>query len=100
MILALDIWLLPAIAAGSSSYLVCLLWERVRSRTAPDNLLEIFLTLLSFLMGAVCAAYRHRYYDASLESNVIVMFAVGASTTFLWLLLRRHLPGLGERGKI
>jgi hypothetical protein len=100
MILALDIWLLPAIAAGSSSYLVCLIWERVKSRTAPDSLLESFLAVLSFLMGAVCAAYRHRFYASSLENNVIVMFAVGASTTFFWLLLRRHLPGLGERGKI
>ncbi len=100
MILSLDIWLLPAIAAGSSSYLVCLVWERVKSRTAPDSPLEIFLALLSFLMGAVCAFYRHSFYGSSLEGNVIVMFAVGASTTYLWLLLRRHLPGLRQRERI
>ena len=100
MIFLLDIWLLPAIAASSSSYLVCLVWERVRKSTAPDVLLEAFLAALSFLMGAICALYRHRFYDSSLEGNVIVMFAVGASTTFFWLLLRRHLPAFRGREKI
>ena len=43
MIFSIDIWLLPAIAASSSSYLVCLIWERIKNSTAPDGLLEGFL---------------------------------------------------------
>jgi glucan phosphoethanolaminetransferase (alkaline phosphatase superfamily) len=97
MIFSIDIWLLPAIAASSSSYLVCLAWERIKNSTAPDGLLEGFLASLSFLMGAICAYYRYRLYSQSLENNVIIMFAVGASTTYLWLLLRRYLPGFRGR---
>ncbi len=97
MFLALDTWLLPAIAAGSSSYLVCLLWERFRHNTAPSWLLASFLAVLSFLMGGICAYYRHTLFDPSLENNVIIMFVVGASTTYLWLLLRRYLPGYNGR---
>ncbi len=99
MILSVDIWLLPAIAAGSSSYLVSLAWERVRISTAPNRLLSAFLSGLSFLMGAICAYYRYKVFAPSLENNVIVMFVVGASTTFLWLLLRKYLPGFDKRGK-
>ncbi len=99
MILAIDTWLLPAIAASSSSYLVCLVWERVRNRSAPDGALAAFLAGLSFLMGAVCAYYRHTRFAPSLENNVIVMFAVGASTTFFWLLLRKYLPGFRRNGR-
>jgi hypothetical protein len=99
MILSLDTWLLPAIAASSSSYLVCLLWERFRRSTAPSRRLAAFLAVLSFLMGAICAFYRHRLFAPSLENNVIIMFGVGASTTYLWLLLRRYLPGFGRRDR-
>ena len=99
MILSLDTWLLPAIAASSSSYLVCLAWERIRTRTAPNGLLAAFLAGLSFLMGAICAYYRHILFAPSLESNVIIMFLVGASTTYVWLLLRKYLPGFPRRGK-
>jgi hypothetical protein len=100
MIFALDTWLLPAIAASSSSYLVCLGWERVRPSTAPSGLMEILLAALSFLMGAVCAYYRSEVFESSLENNVIVMFAVAASTTFLWLLLRKYLPRLEKPTKL
>ncbi len=100
MILAMDTWLLPAIAASSASYLVCLLWERFRNSTAPSGLLAAFLAILSFLMGAICAYYRHELFTPSLESNVIIMFIVGASTTFFWLLLRRYLPGFSRRHQI
>jgi len=93
MIFSMNIWLLPAIAASSSSFLVCLLWERFKNNTAPGGLLAGFLALLSFLMGAICAYYRHALFASNLDSNVIVMFVVGASTTFLWLLLRRYMPG-------
>ena len=99
MIFSLDIWLMPAIAAGSSSYLVCLAWERLKRRTAPDQIMEIFLAALSFLMGAICAYYRHQIYTPSLENNVIIMFFVGASTTFLWLLFRKYLPGFKNKTK-
>ncbi len=99
MILSLDIWLMPAIAASSSSYLVCLVWERLKYRTAPDSMLEAFLAALSFLMGAICAYYRHRLYAPTLENNVIIMFIVGASTTFLWLLIRKYLPGFKKKGE-
>ena len=92
MLFYLDTWLLPAIAASSSSYLICLAWEKVRPRTAPSGLMEAFLAALSFLMGAVCAVYRYEMFASSLENNVIVMFGVAASTTFLWLLLRKYLP--------
>ena len=97
MILSLDTWLLPAIAASSSSYLVCLAWERIRNSSAPNALLSAFLAGLSFLMGAICAYYRHTVFEPSLESNVIIMFLVGASTTYLWLLLRKYLPGFNRR---
>ena len=99
MIFSLDTWLLPAIAASSSSYLVCLVWERIKNRTAPSGLLAAFLAGLSFLMGAICAYYRHAVFDSSPENNVIIMFLVGASTTYFWLLLRKYLPGFNGRGK-
>lgn len=97
MIFALDIWLLPAIAAGSSSYLVSLLWERFRNATAPSGIMAGFLAALSFVMGAISAYYRAAKFSPSLESNVIIMFVAGASTTYLWLLLRHLLPGSGQR---
>jgi hypothetical protein len=91
MVLSLDIWLLPAIAAGSASYLVSLLWERFRKSTAPGGMLAAYLAVLSFIMGAVCAYYRYTVFEPSLENNVIVMFIAGASTTFFWLLLRKYI---------
>jgi hypothetical protein len=100
MIFAVDAWLLPAIAASSASYLVCLLWERFRNRTAPSGFLAALLAILSFMMGAICAYYRHELFTPSLESNVIIMFVVGASTTFFWLLLRRYLPGSDKSSRI
>lgn len=100
MFLAVDIWLLPAILASSSSYLVCLAWERIKTRSAPNGKLSALLAGLSFLMGAICAYYRHALFAPSLESNMITMFIVGATTTFLWLLLRKHLPGYNKRGKL
>jgi fermentation-respiration switch protein FrsA (DUF1100 family) len=99
MILALDTWLLPAIAASSSSYLVCLVWERIRNSTAPEGVLAAFLAGLSFMMGAISAYYRYRLFAVSLENNVITMFIVGATTTYFWLLLRRYMPGFNGRGK-
>jgi drug/metabolite transporter (DMT)-like permease len=99
MFLSMDIWILPAIAASSSSYLICILWERFRQNTAPDWGLSAFLAVLSFLMGAVSAYYRHVSFAPSLESNVIVMFIVGASTTFAWLLLRQHPPRVRRSNK-
>jgi len=100
MIFAMDTWLLPAIASSSSSYLVCLAWERFRHNTAPSGILAAFLAGLSFLMGAICAYYRHAIYAPSLENNVIIMFVVGASTTYFWLLLRKYLPGFNGRDRI
>lgn len=99
MFFSLDTWLLPAIAASSSSYLVCLAWERFKNSTAPSRMLAAFLAGLSFLMGAICAYYRHRVFNPSMENNVIIMFVVGASTTYFWLLLRRYFPGLNERDR-
>jgi len=90
MILSLDIWLLPAIAAASSSYLVSLLWEKYRAVTAPTGLVAGFLAALSFVMGGISALFRHEVYFSSPENNVIVMFAVGASTTFVWLRFRKY----------
>jgi len=97
MIFSVETWLLPAIAAGSSSYLVCLAWERIRKDTAPSGLLSFFLAGLSFIMGGISAYYRHALFSPSIESNIIIMFTVGASTTFLWLLLRKYLPGFNRR---
>ncbi len=99
MIFSLDTWLLPAIAASSSSYLVCLAWERFRNSTAPSVLLEALLAGLSFIMGAICSYYRYIAFKSSLENNVIIMFIVGASTTYLWLLWRKYLPGFKGNGK-
>jgi hypothetical protein len=99
MIFSVDTWLLPAIAAGSSSYLVCLAWERIRTSTAPSRWLSAFLAGLSFLMGAICAYYRHTLFNPSLENNVIIMFVVGATTTYFWLLLRKYLPGFNKDRK-
>ena len=94
MFLNIDIWVLPAIAAGASSYLVCLIWERLKNKSAPNGTLAGFLFSLSFIMGAVSSYFRHRFYAVSLENNIIVMFIVGASTTFFWLLLRRYIPNV------
>lgn len=93
MIFLVDKWLLPAIAAASSSYLVCLGWERFRTTTAPNRLISAFLAALSFVMGAFSAYYRDSVYSPSLENNIIIMFVVGATSTYFWLLLRRYLPG-------
>ncbi len=93
MILDLDLWLLPAIAAASSSYLVSLAWERVRPSTAPTRWIEGFLAILSFVMGGICALYRDTRYNSSPEANVIIMFVAGATTTYSWLLLRLA-PGI------
>jgi hypothetical protein len=90
MIFAVDTWLLPAIAAASSSYLVSLTWERVRRETAPNWRTEALLAALSFIMGAISAYYRSAVFDPSLQNNVIVMFAAGASTTYLWLRFRKY----------
>jgi len=97
MIFYINIWMLPAIAAGASSYLVCLIWERYKNKSAPNGALAGFLVSLSILMGAVCSYLRHSIYTVSLENNIIVMFIVGASSTFFWLLLRRYLPNVGGR---
>lgn len=99
MIFSLDTWLLPAIAASSSSYLVCLAWERIRNRTAPSGALAAFLAVMSFLMGAISAYFRDALHTQSLESNVVAMFAAGAVATYGWLLLRRFLPGFDQRQK-
>jgi hypothetical protein len=93
MIFSLETWLLPAIAAGSSSYLVSLGWERFRKPSAPTGMMAGFLAALSFIMGGICAYYRHTLYAPSLENNIIVMFVVGATTTYLWLRLRKYFPG-------
>lgn len=94
MIFSIDIWFLPAIAAGSASYLVCLLWEHYRHKSAPNGILSGFLVSLSFIMGAISAYIRYRAYTVSIEDNIIVMFIVGASSTFFWLLLRRYMPNI------
>jgi hypothetical protein len=99
MVLLIDTWLLPAIAAASSSYLVCLVWEKIRCDSAPNGWLAALLAGLSFLMGAICAYYRQLLFAPSLENNVIIMFVVGASTTYFWLLLRKYLPGNKRRKK-
>ena len=91
MVLSLDTWLLPAIGAAASSYLVCLGWERFRTATAPSRTMSAFLAALSFLMGAVSSYQRFVLFDVSLENNVIVMFVVAASTTYLWLRLRKYI---------
>lgn len=95
MVLSVEIWLLPAIAAGSASYLVSLAWEKFKRSSAPSGYVAGFLVCMSFLMGAICAYYRHRQYEPSLDSNIIIMYVAGATATYLWLLLRRYLPGLG-----
>jgi hypothetical protein len=100
MIFSMDIWLLPAIVAGSSSYLVCLIWERIKTSTAPSRRLAGFLAALSFIMGGISAYIRHSMFAPDLESNIIIMFIVGASTTFFWLLIRKYLPGFNGRRKI
>jgi len=97
LIFSLETWLLPAIAASSSSYLVCLIWERIKYSTAPNGPLSAFLAILSFLMGAISAYYRHTLFAPSLENNVIIMFLVGASTTYFWLLLRKYFSNTERR---
>jgi hypothetical protein len=90
MILSIDIWLLPGIAAASSSYLVSLSWEKFRKSTAPNWRTEAILAALSFFMGAISAYYRSTQFDLSLQNNVIIMFVVGATSTYLWLRLRKY----------
>ncbi len=98
MYFALDAWLLPAIASGSSSYLVSLIWEKVRAASAPSGGIAAFLTALSFMMGGISAYLRHNLYATSLENNIIIMYIVGATTTFLWLLMRRRFTWM-RRGR-
>jgi hypothetical protein len=100
MILSLDTWLLPAIAASSSSYLVCLLWERLKTSTAPNGMMAGFLASLSFIMGGLSAYVRNELFAPGLENNMIIMFLVGGSTTYFWLLLRRYLPGFNSRKRL
>jgi hypothetical protein len=100
MLFSMETWLLPAIAAGSSSYLICLLWERFRHNTAPNGMLAAYLAVLSFFMGAISAYYRHAVLACSLENSVIIMFLVGASTTYIWLLLRRFFRNPNRRDKV
>jgi hypothetical protein len=97
MFFKIDIWLLPAIAAGAASYLICLLWEKIRYKTAPNGILAGFLVSLSFIMGALSSYFRENLYHVSLENNIIVMFSAGASTTFFWLLLRKYIPMMDGR---
>jgi hypothetical protein len=97
MLLSIDTWLLPAIAAGASSYLVSLVWEKIRYDTSPGGPLAILLAVLSFLMGGICAYYRQQVIAPTLENNFIMAFVVGASTTYIWLLLRKYLPGYKKR---
>jgi len=82
---------MPAIGAGAASYLVCLLWERIRHKSAPNGVLAGFLVSLSFIMGALSSYFRYIRYRVSLEENIIVMFTAGVITTFLWLLLRKRI---------
>jgi hypothetical protein len=96
---AIDTWLLPAIAAAASSYLVCILWEKIRQSSAPSGTQEALLAGLSFMMGGICAYYRYTIFATGPENNVIVMFVVGASTTYFWLLLRKYMPGFGKNGR-
>jgi hypothetical protein len=100
MIFSIDAWLLPAIAAGSSSYLICILWERFKADSAPNGLMSGLLVFLSFVMGGISAYIRHTLFAPGLENNVITMFLVGASSTYFWLLLRRYLPGFFGRKKV
>jgi hypothetical protein len=97
MFLSLDVWLLPAIAAASSSYLVSLGWERFRNATAPGWRMEAFLAALSFIMGAISSYYRRSVLDCGLENNVIIMFLVGASTTYVWLRFRKYFANYTTR---
>ena len=99
MFLSIDTWLLPAISAASSSYLVCLAWEKIRSSTSPGGLMAAFLAVMSFIMGGICAYYRQRMLAPTIENNIIVMFVAGAIATYFYLLLRRYLPGLKKRGR-
>lgn len=94
MIFSLEIWLLPAIAAAASSYLVSLAWEKFRVSSAPNGFVAGFLSALSFLMGGICSYYREIEMSKGLESNIITMFVAAASTTYLWLLLRRYFIGV------
>lgn len=97
MLFGLDTWLLPAIAAAASSFLVCLTWERLRTATAPSGRMAAFLAALSFIMGAISSYYRHNLFDPSLENNIIIMFFVGASTTYIWLRFRKYFVNSRER---
>ena len=99
MFLSMNIWVLPAITAAAASYLVSLIWEKLRPGTSPSGPLAALLAAMSFAMGGICACYRHELYAPTLESNIIVMFIAGASATFFWLLLRKYLPGVKKRGQ-
>lgn len=93
MFLKINIWLMPAIGAGAASYLVCLVWEHIRQKSAPNGVMAGFLVILSFIMGAFSSYFRYIHYRASLEENIIVMFTAGVTTTFFWLLLRKYIQG-------
>jgi hypothetical protein len=82
---------MPAIGAGAASFLVCLLWEHIRYKSAPNGVLAAFLVSLSFIMGALSSYFRYLQYGVGLEENIIVMFTAGGTTTFFWLLLQKYI---------
>ena len=64
---------MPAIGAGAASFLVCLLWEHIRYKSAPNGVLAAFLVSLSFIMGALSSYFRYLQYGVGLEENIIVI---------------------------
>ena len=93
MIFSLETWLLPAIAAGSSSYLVSLGWERFRKPSAPTGMMAGFLAALSFIMGAICAYYRHTLLWAQPGKQHHHHVCGGGPTTYLCPAARKYFPG-------
>jgi hypothetical protein len=87
---------LPAIAAGVSSYLVSWIYQRLRTDHSSDRKAASYIAALSALMGGICSYYRITVLGRSLVNNLLVMSFVGGICTLFWFLIRRHMVGMRD----
>jgi hypothetical protein len=87
---------LPAIAAGLASFLASWIHSLLQTNRPNDKQAAIYLAALSTLMGGICSYYRLMVFGHSLGNNILVMSFVAGLVTFVWFLLRRHMPGMQD----
>lgn len=83
--LSAEIWFWPALVASLGSFLAVRVALRRVKRFQAMRGSAGFLAGLSFLMGAICSAYRTVKLDVGMVNNLVVMFIVGIITSLAWL---------------